>query len=130
MSFNTWKKEFYSPISKVAKKNAAAHSLKKWIGLRPENLEKHGLTTDHCSHIVDAVSEIRVLEITDQSCSLCRWSSLSKVGIRYANCNNCEYHEYYGKDCDDYHGPYNSWTLGENPEPMIKALQRLVDSKA
>ena len=46
MSIATWKKEFYSPISKCPKSKAAAHSLKKWIGLRPENLAKHGLEAE------------------------------------------------------------------------------------
>ncbi len=43
MGIATWKKEFYPPISKVTRANAIDHSLKKWIGLREENLKRHDL---------------------------------------------------------------------------------------
>jgi hypothetical protein len=42
MSVESWKEEFYSePANQVPAGRAARHSLKKWQGALPENLEKH-----------------------------------------------------------------------------------------
>ena len=46
MDSAAWCEEFYSVDAKdVPKQEAVAHSLKKWIGLLPENLAKHGFVT-------------------------------------------------------------------------------------
>lgn len=45
MSMRSWKKEYYPTPSKKVKgeREAIEHSLQKWEGLTPENLEKHGV---------------------------------------------------------------------------------------
>lgn len=44
MSMRSWKKEYY-PVeaAKVPKELAVVASLRKWIGLRLDNLQRHGL---------------------------------------------------------------------------------------
>lgn len=71
MSIKTWKKEFYpkSAASRMSKKAAIEHSIKKWEGLLPENLKKHEVVIDVCGNIHD--DEIK-FEISDQSCALCQ----------------------------------------------------------
>lgn len=47
MSLETWKEEFYKiPAEECIKEQALDHSITKWEGLRPENLQKHGLFLD------------------------------------------------------------------------------------
>lgn len=128
MSFNSWKKEFYSPITKVAKKNAATHSLIKWIGLRPDNLEKHGLKIDDDSIVNAKYDDYILLSIDSESCSLCKWA---EKGQSFNTCENCDFRIFHGFDCDDIKkGPYKDWLTNNNPEPMIEALQAIVDSRA
>lgn len=75
MSISSWKKEFYRvPASQVPGGQAAAHSLKKWLGLRPMSLRKHGvdlLQTDG-GPVLDAARSKSSLAIDSDSCALCR----------------------------------------------------------
>ncbi len=45
MSLESWKKEFYPTRAADVKTldEALTHTERKWEGLRPENLERHGL---------------------------------------------------------------------------------------
>lgn len=71
MSIKTWKEEFYprSAASRMSNKAAIEHSIKKWEGLLPENLKKHGVVLDRCGDIHD--DEVK-FEISDLSCALCQ----------------------------------------------------------
>ena len=71
MSIKTWKEEFYtvSAASRMSKKAAIEHSIKKWEGLLPENLKKHGVVLDRCGDIHDDETKF---EICDESCALCQ----------------------------------------------------------
>ena len=49
MSLESWKAEFYTiPASKCPEEYAIEHSLRKWTGLLPENLDKHELDHEAC----------------------------------------------------------------------------------
>lgn len=122
MSIATWKKEFYSPISKVSKKNAVQHSLTKWIGLRPENIEKHDLEINLYSEVYDPES-MREFGINDTSCALCKWHQYSNEGC----CETCPFVVHLGRTCDkDEHSPFFAWEENHDPEPMIKDLTQLL----
>lgn len=71
MSVKTWKGEFYPvPAVDVSAAEAAAHSLRKWIGARPENLIKHDvLLNSETGSIIDSSDE-RV-RFTSVTCALC-----------------------------------------------------------
>lgn len=105
MSLKTWKKEFYIPVSKVSKKNALQHSLTKWIGLRKENLEKHGVEYD--SYIRAITFKGSMLEI---DAGLCK---------NYDFCEDCPL-----KDCKI---EYRYFIRTSNPEPMISLIQQAID---
>lgn len=72
MSWATWKAEYYPvPAHKVPAKDALAHSIRKWEGLRPEVLSRHGLWA--YSGMVRECKDERVvrLEVDSDSCALC-----------------------------------------------------------
>jgi len=130
MSIETWRAEFY-PIraSGCPQEQAAAHSLQKWIGLRPENLTKHGCNTSE-GYVTDG-SGSNGVRVDGATCALCHWY-LKKKGV-YELCKKCPLSIVRGGfACDERneeedHGPWHSWTYDDNPEPMIKWLEKTVD---
>lgn len=76
MSLRTWLNEFY-PISAadVPIEMALAHSIRKWEGLQPHNMERHGvcLTDNHEVTNIQPVAEEEpaYLSINSSSCALC-----------------------------------------------------------
>lgn len=143
MSLETWKAEFY-PIpawrsnQETDLKVSIAHSLKKWTGLRPENLARHKVRIsgrrswqavipagdpDIQQGELEGRKRPGSLLIDASSCSLC---------LRFFSCTPCPlYHELGGNLCDEdaphFKGPYMSWVLDTNPEPMIQALTRTLE---
>lgn len=124
MSLATWKKEFYpkSANSRMSKRDAILHSIRKWEGLRKENLRKHGLKFEIVSKsIVDKNGS--EMEIDVSSCALC-------VKYYYSNknldrCVECPLQKTLGRPCDqDDASVYNRFlrSVRRTPEPMIKAL--------
>ena len=108
MSLQSWKKEFYSPISKTNKKNSLQHSLIKWIGLRKENLAKHEV--EYNPDFVDITYKESALHIGDNSCALCR---------NYVSCDKCPLYNCFSE--------YEHFVIHSNPEPMIALIQRTIE---
>ena len=121
MSLTTWEKEFYPITAKEFEKGAndrtlVDHSLRKWRGLRIENLRRHKLIQEGC--------EIGgFLAIDDRTCALC---------ARYLHpgcmCDGCPIVEVRGDRCDNKkdgedESPYHLFTCFSNPEPMITLLE-------
>lgn len=114
MSLNTWKKEFY-PVkasSKEALKNPIEHSIRKWKGLRPENIKKHHLQITDKKHLID--SKKVKLFIDESSCACCKGAY---------DCYDCCVRLF---DCFD---AYACWKNDVNPEPMIKLLVKALRRK-
>jgi len=138
MSIKTWRKEFY-PVSaraRKAKQAPAAHSLQKWLGLRKEALERHGLTLDKGSLLTERGT--LVFEMDDTTCAFCAvhrddefetpWERrCSKNGdpcplIALRHGLRC-----YENELRPYRlSPYDALIIKNNPEPMIQLLQRAV----
>lgn len=135
MSLATWKEEFYPVPADEAKGDALAavdHSLKKWEGLRPDNLKKH-----QCRAAGTAISDGAVETVTEEdeymaldctSCALCKYNDAH--GGNY--CDNCPITMATGQPCDDGYGdrededglaPWDEWTSNTNPEAMIAVLE-------
>jgi hypothetical protein len=136
MSLSTWKKEFY-PISasKCSKKNAAAHSLKKWEGLIKKNLKKHSLAIDP-PELYDPKNEENsysenCFEFNETTCSLCvkyysdeNWSPDNDD----LSCKKCPLYKVLGNmSCTERGQPYYTFTDTGNPVPMINALKKVVN---
>lgn len=120
MSLDSWKKEFY-PIDAddVKIEDACDHSIKKWEGLRKENLAKHDVYVTGCV-IEDKTGDYML--ISSSSCALCRY--FEHTGGKHG-CQKCPLYEALDfHRCDDKRStdPYGEWFDSRNPESMIKYL--------
>lgn len=113
MSDKSWIEEYYPVlVSKVKECNALQHSLQKWIGLRQENLAKHGIKNPP-------------IAVGSGTCALCR---------HYATdgCSQCPLAQSRnGTPCDsatddEEVSPYRAYTREDGPEEMIIALYKAV----
>lgn len=131
MSIKTWKAEFYSrPLKKFTKVQAIEHSLRKWIGLRPENREKHLASIYMFSWLRDYKGEL--FEIDSVSCALCvKYHQDYDSEFEVSRCETCPLYQSLGVPCDDREGdidqPWVLWVDKADPEPMISALQKCLE---
>lgn len=120
MSLKTWKAEFYpTPCnSVVTSASAIRHSLRKWQGLTPENLEKHGCCMSYGDEAIKDVEDPEEsLEINASSCSLCAFYE--------ELCSRCDLTKHTGgKDCMADGSAWLEWKK-ENPQPMIDLLTEM-----
>ena len=129
MSLATWKREFYTPMSKVNKRDAAAASLRKWEGLRPGNLKRHAVEWLD-TYLRDRVSPEDILDINDTSCALC-WYFLGPVGEPFP-CGACPLSIVRGGVACDLEminegiAPYHYGSECQDPRPMIRWLKKAV----
>lgn len=135
MSFYSWKREFYPrPAHRVARKDALAHSLKKWEGLRPSNLRRHGVVMVNARVFAEACPE-KFLSVDADSCALCYWYTNQKRVDK--PCRGCPLERVRGGSCDEWCGadgmsesPYVHFLKASrnedlsDPEPMIFWLRQ------
>jgi hypothetical protein len=141
MSLKTWKAEFYpKPAHETTKEEAVAHSLQKWIGLRPENLARHNVLVDgdKCVVPVDDEDDDWV-NINGETCALCHhnhendeddeggWDNDCgtcplKVARGGVTCDN----EIRGDEPDS---PWHHYSTTRDPEPMIFWLQKAAEEQ-
>ena len=146
MSLKSWCKEFYPILAEQTKiEDAVAHSLRKWIGLRSENLAKHGCrVTKRGSTGIPYVEEPsdecvdwrtdKAVCITSDTCALCHHYLLEEDDHISNVCERCPLYKHLGKPCDGgkFNGerrPYEYWYETLNPEPMISALQSTLEKQ-
>ena len=114
MSLSTWEKEFY-PIKKLPNGllTATRHSLRKWTGALPENLQKHGCyKLANKNMITDGES---VFSFTNITCALC-------LSSHVPNCSKCPLNR-RTKSCSN-NGPYGEFIYKDDPRPVIRALKK------
>lgn len=123
MSLLTWLATFYPEAAEdiadadVSDSALVRHSLRKWEGLRKENLKKHGLRLRLFNGEIEG--EEGAFPIDASSCALCQRYLLPKN-----KCEGCPLYEVLeGVWCDADGHPYRIWRREGNPEPMIQALQ-------
>lgn len=116
-----WKAEFYPVEAKdVAAEDALAHSLRKWKGLRKENLERHGVRCEG-SYITDGQQS---LYIDTTSCALCCQAG-AMDGTDHAACLGVKA---TGRRCDLRRAsPWSAWRKSHDPEPMIAWLEEAIE---
>src|SRR5689334_2657044 len=76
MDNHPWLTEFYpidaqSAVESLTSVGLVEHSLRKWTGFLPENMEKHGVYPGAHGHMRDKEKDEIFLEIDGDSCSLC-----------------------------------------------------------
>ena len=124
MSIETWKAEYYPCEAKDAT-DSIQHSLTKWIGLRKENLDRHGLLKGVCELYTE--TDGGVFKINNDTCALC----IEFLCPGAADpCVRCPLYKHLGHACDNGDGeddqsPYHSFIADDDPEPMIVALSKL-----
>lgn len=118
MTIKSWKKEFYPvPAENAAKTDLMAlrHTLKKYLGLRKENIKKHELL--HLRNVIQDDNDCFVF--SGNTCALCE---------KYNdNCDNCPITKQEGESCngsDD--NVYLQLANNGNPEPMIELMKILI----
>lgn len=143
MGLKEWKEEFY-PCSagRTSRNEAIDHSLRKWTGLLPSNLEKHGChAVDGCV-IPEHVKEVPWKETWSffspnmNNCSLCHHyydedTNYDDSGEYLNQCRDCPIMKVTGKACDERYeygdetSEWNRWTMENNAVPMVKLLERV-----
>lgn len=123
MSLATWKAEFY-PIdaNKVPADRALAHSLRKWVGLMPKALEKHGLHAYGRTVVEQGWLESEgTIAIDADTCALC-------VHYISSTCECCPIKTTANR-CRCLHGPYAEFVRFGNPVPMIRILRAAYEAE-
>ena len=103
MSLATWIEEFYPvPAAECPREQALEHSILKWTGLLPENLEKHEVK--QCGSYVQNFDEKNWLRIDGSSCALCQYYYRADFGCRGRD--PCPIVLVTGKTCDSLYARF------------------------
>lgn len=146
MSLASWMREFYSidASAPTTERGAVEHCIRKWEGLRPENLARHqmqavrplGLECNEDAYdIVEIGSEhliheelncfspasarqMRVFRVSSDTCALC--------ALHSNRCTECVLYKargdldcYSNKSDEEKDTPFEIWGAEQDPEPMI-----------
>lgn len=124
MSLQSWIDEFYpTPASQATEENAVEHSLQKWTGLLPENLEKHGVVLQGA--VFDPAIPDEWFSFNARTCALCEIYMEPDLAGEPV-CGRCPLAK-AGKECSGPEGnPWTHWLRTSDPEPMIQALGDLL----
>jgi len=141
MTLASWKSVYYPvPAGAVEVKDSTAHSLRKWEGLRPAVLKEHGLRVDACC--LREIGTTRypgagLLELGSISCALCHHFFNNGPEVEDGEeCRKCPLAlSRGGVACDEQAqgeeiAPWAAFWRGQNPEPMIAALQTLAQEES
>lgn len=127
MSIKSWKEEFITHTG-----NLSTDGKNKWIGVRKENLERHGLrqvrllvlSKGKPTHTVDQLSSFDL-----RKCGLCQ-KHYKCVASRCAKCPLSIVRNGYACDeitpAEDIKGIFSPWdaAIDGDPEPIIKWLEK------
>jgi hypothetical protein len=130
MSFENWKKEFYPKAASEfiikTDEECLRHSIQKWKGALPENVEKHEVT--YKEHAVFDVLNGQELHYNGMSCALCKKYSDLAPDEDDCDCYSYESDEYCpvvrvkGYTCNDTYMD----TLND-PTDMINLLKDILE---
>ncbi len=123
MSIETWKTEFLQKTD-----------LEKWIGLRHENLAKHGIThVDGKGWLL--IDDEKTFCVDASTCMLCELylpnpiSDDEEEEDSELECPDCPIYKATCSSCSaSFETPFVKWLTFYDPEPMITLLTSLKDS--
>lgn len=121
MSKESFLKEFYPIPANEATNSwleATNHSIQKWKGMLPENLEKHDqyTTNGYVLTVGDSKYQTTLLYGV-KTCALC-----SKDDANEMNCVPCPLYTLMQESCTANNSAYDRAARSNNPQPMIDAL--------
>ena len=123
MSFATWIEEFYPvPADDCPREQALEHSILKWTGLLPENLEKHGV--QKCASYVQDPKGILWLRLDASSCALCAHHWRQKWGCKDIE-DPCPIMRVTGNTCD---ARYLEFITSGQATPMLDLLRQVKEA--
>jgi len=129
MSLQSWKKEFY-PVSasRVADKDALAHSLRKWQGLTRAALRKHKISRFGYTIGEEELNEY--FPIDSSTCALCEAFYEELPGE--ASCGSCPLvglseQEEGDSGCTK---EYLAWFANHRLAPMLALLRKAMRAQA
>ena len=111
MSAQTWLEEFVPDVAFPDDLVALKYALKKYVGARRENLEKHQVKHLYCEILYQGFSFYRYDAGT---CYFCHQ-------YRSSPCISCPLYKVYDHSCDGPDSPYGKFIKGD-PEPMINLI--------
>ena len=136
MSLQTWKETFYEDIMNMKEEkrlsdlSCAEHTLKKYQGLLPENLEKHGVGLFGRALREKNLSYVELLatgefDFSSDTCSFC----LKHYNFEYqiTECGNCPIGR-ISKPCGG-NNKENTWyqvIFTKDPNPMITLMEKII----
>ena len=134
MSLESWKREFYPEpasqhttdtadnVDNVDNVDMLEHALKKWRGLIPANLERHGLVSRSIPQLLEERDNPREsFSVGTTSCSMC--ARYYKDSEDQPDCEGCPLNAYQdGPCCYCSPNPYAEFMQRGDPQPMINAL--------
>ena len=115
MSAQIWLEEFVPDVAFPNDLVALKYSLKKYIGARRENLEKHQVKHLYCKILYQGFSFYRYDAGT---CYFCHQ-------YRSSPCISCPLYKVYDHSCDGPDSPYGKFIKGD-PEPMINLVSMAI----
>ena len=125
-----WKAKYYpTPAADATPQHAAAHSLKKWEGLRPEVLQEFGIK-QYRSTLLGGDDEF---PLRSNTCALCLNFIGDESFTEDKQCAKCPLAIVRGGvPCTagmeyECRSPWDEMVRGNNPEPMIVWLKQAVE---
>jgi len=122
MSLSSWKQEFYpSRASTTPCGSACAHARRKWVGMLPHNLKRHGCRIDEDNAGIWG-EEGYAISISTRTCALCvHYLDRASLGA----CIGCPLDEVVGIPCGragDDSDPWSVFSIAGDVRPMVLAL--------
>ena len=134
-----WLAKYYpEPASEAAKRSwvdALEHSIRKWTGFRPKELDKFGLAKPPGLFLAELKSLDRVavegrtswMGATAGTCALCQREDITS-DPEGEGCRGCPLYIVRGAPCYGplrvgRRSPYHAFVDGSDPEPMLRLLR-------
>jgi len=115
MSAQTWMEEFVPDVAFPDDLMALKYALKKYVGARRENLEKHQVKHLYCEILYQGFS---FYQYDAGTCYFCHQ-------YRSSPCISCPLYKVYDHSCDGPDSPYGKFIKGD-PEPMINLISMAI----
>ncbi len=129
-NLTTWKAEFYPVAADVAMSEMAAveHAIRKWTGLREENLRAHNVSTNrpylrNFRQIGSPDVGDKPLTIAAGICALCLQYSCNGT-LEVCPLEHCRDAMCDIRGADENDSPFEAWQLHADPEPMLLWLHK------
>lgn len=130
MSIETWRTEFYpeEAVAVALRGNdieCIEHSIRKWSGVSPENLQKHNVyVRGFRIEARDEDASWSHLPMASETCALCHLADIRLNEEQGDECSQCPIVKATGAKCDSQ---WHHFETGEGEVPMQQLLQKTLE---